>query len=246
MILVDHLLFLVLAVAHPTAGFVSFQRLLKRIRAGETVDRARLYDATIFSHWTLFSITFALWAGTGRDWTSLGMGLTVDGRFLAGLLLTAIGVAFLLLQLRQVVGASDGELDNVRAQLGKLEFIIPRNGRELNRFYGLALTAGIVEEILWRGYMIWYFGHFMPLWSAAAVSTVSFALAHAYQGAANLPKITLVGAAFTGLYLLTGSVWLSIVLHAAVDVLQGRTAYEVLRRVRPADAASPGEVTDAH
>jgi membrane protease YdiL (CAAX protease family) len=33
-----------------------------------------------------------------------------------------------------------------------------------------------------------------------------------------------------GLYLLTGSIWLPIILHAAIDILQGRMAYEVMRR----------------
>jgi membrane protease YdiL (CAAX protease family) len=234
MILLDHLLLLILAFAHPIAGYISFRRLLKRIRAGEVIDRVRLYDATIISHWTLFGITMALWAGAGRDWQSLGLGLTIDGNFLAGLLLTLIGIAFLALQLREVSGATTTELDRVREQLGNLEFIIPRNGRELGRFYGLSLTAGIVEELLWRGYMIWYLEHFMPLWAAAVLSTIGFAAAHAYQGIANLPRITIVGAFFAGLYLLTGSIWLPVILHAAVDILQGRTAYEVLRRPEPA------------
>jgi membrane protease YdiL (CAAX protease family) len=246
MILLDHLLLLILAVAHPVAGYVSFQRLLKRIRAGETVDRARLYDATIAGHWTLFGITLALWVGAGRDLQSLGLGLDVDGRFLAGSLLTLIGIAFLVLQLRQVTTATNEELGTVRRQLGNLEFIIPRNGGELARFYGLSLTAGIVEEVLWRGYMIWYLAHFMPLWYAAAASTLGFAIAHAYQGVANLPRITLVGAVFAGLYVLTGSLWLSMALHSAVDVLQGRTAYEVLRRYHPDAAGLGGErVSDA-
>ena len=243
MILLDHLLLVVLAVVHPLAGYLSFQRLMRRIRAGDHIDRARLYDATIISHWTLLGITLALWAGAGRDWVTLGLGLEMDASFLAGIILAAIGVALLLQQLRQVMNASSAELEAVRGELGNIEFIIPRNGSELGRFYLLSLTAGIVEEILWRGYMIWYFSHFMPLWGAALISTLSFALAHAYQGVGNLPKILLVGAAFAGLYLMTGSVWIAVVLHAAVDVLQGRTAYEIVRRANQAGSADDGEAT---
>ncbi len=39
-----------------------------------------------------------------------------------------------------------------------------------------------------------------------------------------------MGAALTGLYVLTGSLWLPIILHAAVDILQGRLLYEIMRR----------------
>ena len=70
----------------------------------------------------------------------------------------------------------------------------------------------------------------MPLWAAAVVSTIAFGLAHAYQGLSQIPLITLVGAVFAGMYVLTGSVWLPIILHAAVDIVQGRIAYEVMRR----------------
>ena len=233
MLIVDHLLFLVLAVAHPVAGYVSFRRLLRRVEAGEHVARSMIYDSTIVGQWFLFGLTAAIWVGAGRDWALLGLDGPLDGRFFAGVILALIAIGLLVLQVKQIAGATTDELEHTRAQLGKLEFIIPRNRGELRHFYRLSLTAGIVEEVLWRGFMIWYLSQFMPVWGAAVLSTVGFAAAHAYQGAANVPRITLVGAVFTGLYLLTGSVWVPIVLHAAVDVLQGRTAYDVLDRLEP-------------
>lgn len=235
MLILDHLLFIVLAVVHPAAGYVSFRRLLRRVEAGEHVARNTIYDSTMIGQWALFGVTMAIWAGADRDWQWLGLGGTLDSRFFAGAILTGIAIGFLILQVRQIAKATTVELEQIRAQLGKLEFIIPRNGNELVRFYGLSLTAGIVEEVLWRGFMIWYLHQFMPLWGAATLSTIGFAAAHAYQGAANVPRIMLVGAAFAGLYLLTGSIWLPIILHVAVDVLQGRTAFEVLRRLEPVE-----------
>jgi membrane protease YdiL (CAAX protease family) len=94
----------------------------------------------------------------------------------------------------------------------------------------LSITAGIVEETLWRGFLFWYLGQFMPLWAAAIISAVGFGLAHSYQGLANVPRVAIVGAVFSGLYLLTGSLWLPIILHIAVDLLQGRMVFEVLRK----------------
>ena len=233
MLILDHLLFLVLAVAHPVAGYLSFQRLLRRVEAGEHVSRSMIYDSTIVGQWFLFGLTVVIWAGAGRDWAWLGLDGPLDGRFFAGVILALIAIGLLVLQVKQIANATTDELEHTRSQLGKLEFIIPRNRGELRHFYRLSLTAGIVEEVLWRGFMIWYLNQFMPLWAAATLSTIGFAAAHAYQGAANVPRITLVGAVFAGLYLLTGSVWVSIVLHAAVDILQGRTAYEVLHRLEP-------------
>lgn len=240
MIIADHLFVIVLALIYPIAGYISFRRLLDRIEAGETVDRTKLYVTTITGHWLLFLFALVLWLSQGRAWNTLGFGLTMDTRFLVGTALTITAIALLIRQIRQVASTDTDEVRKFRGQLGKVEVVIPRNGNELGRFYALALTAGMVEETLWRGFIIWYFSQFLPIWAAALISAIGFGLAHAYQGIENLPKLTMVGAAFVGLYVLTGSLWLPMVLHAAVDILQGRLAYDIIRR-SDSNAPSAGE-----
>ncbi len=230
MTLLDHGFILIIAIVYPIAGFVSFRRLLRRVAAGETVNRGQLYRHTTMGHWTLFFVGMVIWAGAGRPWAALGFSLDLDLWFALGAALTVVGIAVLIMQIRQIANASTDEIDRIKETFGKLSIILPQNGNELARFYGVSITAGIVEEVLWRGFMIWYLGQFMPLWVAAVISAIGFGLAHAYQGLAHLPQITAVGAAFAGLYVLTGSIWLPIVLHAAVDILQGRLAYDVLYR----------------
>ena len=230
MTLLDHGLVFIIAIVYPIAGFIGFRRLLRRVAAGESVNRSQLYRNTIIGHWTLLFMCLALWAGAAGPWSALGLGLQLDLRFALGVVLTVLGIVVLLMQLRQVNNATQEEISGFRKRFGKLSIIIPHNGNELARFYGLSITADIVEEILWRGFLIWYLNQFMPLWAAALVSVIGFGLAHAYQGIANLPQVTAVGAAFTGLYLLTGSIWLPVILHAAVDILQGRLAYDVIYR----------------
>ena len=95
----------------------------------------------------------------------------------------------------------------------------------------MSITAGIAEELVWRGFFIWYLSQFMPVWAAAVVSTVGFGVAHAYQGWQNVPKILLVGAVFALLFLMSGSLWLPMLFHAVVDISQGRLAYDVINRV---------------
>jgi len=229
MMLLDHGLVFIIAIVYPIAGLFGFRRLLRRVAAGESVNRSELYRNTMVGHWTLLLICMAIWAGAARPWSALGLGLQLDPRFAIAAILTVLGIVVLLMQVREVKSATQKQLDRIRKRFGKLSLIIPQNGNELARFYGLSITAGIVEEILWRGFLIWYLSQFMPLWGAALVSIIGFGLAHAYQGVANLPPIIAVGAVFTGLYLLTGSIWLPVILHAAVDILQGRLAYDVIR-----------------
>jgi membrane protease YdiL (CAAX protease family) len=246
MTILDHVLIFVVTVVYPVSGYVSFQRLLRSVAAGKPVNRVRLYDLTLLGHWGLFAAAFAIWIYFGRTWSDLGFGLSIDAGFLAGAVLTVVGIVLLIMQLRQVANASSDDFRTFKSQIGILEVILPRNGNELGRFNVMAVTAGIVEETLWRGFLIWYLAHFMPLWGAAVLSAVGFGLAHAYQGIGNLPKITAVGAVFVVLFLVSGSLWLPMVLHAAVDLLQGRTAYEVIYR---ADIGQPpdgnGDTADA-
>ncbi len=230
MTFLDHSLVFIIAIVYPIAGLFGFRRLLRRIAAGESVNRSQLYRNTIIGHWTLLLVCMAMWAVAARPWSALGLGLQLDLRFGFGVALTILGIVVLLMQVHQVKSATQEQISGIRKRFGKLSLIIPHNDNELVRFYGLSITAGIVEEILWRGFLIWYLDQFMPLWGAALVSTIGFGLAHAYQGLAHLPQITIVGAAFAGLYLLTGSIWLPVILHAAVDILQGRLAYDVIYR----------------
>ena len=94
------------------------------------------------------------------------------------------------------------------------------------------MTAGIVEEFLWRGILFWYLLTWLTPVQTAVVATVAFGLAHLYQGWIKVGQIVLAGAVFTGLYVLTGSLLLPIILHIAVDWLQGRLAFEIVCRSR--------------
>ena len=230
---VDHLFVALFAVVYPLVGFISFRRLLRRIAAGQPLDRHKLYRDTIAGHWLLLAIAVLIWAGAGRNWTSLGMGLQTDQNFLAGALLVAAGIGILLSQVSRIAQLQQSAIDRLRRQFGSLAPLVPQNGSELARFYVVSLTAGVVEEVLWRGFLIWYLTQQLPLWMAAVLSALGFGVAHAYQGPENITRITVVGAGLVGLYLLSGSIWLSIVLHVAVDALQGRPAYEISSRSTP-------------
>lgn len=235
--LFDHLFVALFAIVYPAVGFVSFRRLLKRVALGQSVARLTLYDATIVGHWLLFAIAVTLWTVASRDARVLGFGLDVGVGLLAAGAVTVAGIVMLVGQLRFAASADADLLERIERSFGSLVHVLPHDRRELARFSLLSMTAGIVEETLWRGYLLWYLTLYMPLLPAALLSTLGFGLAHAYQGYRTLPRITLVGGVLTGIYILGGSLWLPIVLHGAIDLLQGRFAYRVIRR----RAASGGQ-----
>ena len=240
MTFIDHLFFSALTVGYPIYSFFSFRHLMRRVAAGEVVTPTEIYKSTMIGLWALMAIALAIWMAAGRSWIDLGFRWNVDTGFLIGLALTITAIVILVWQYGRMDGSSDETRDLLRRQLGKLEIIMPRNANELGPFYAVSATAGIVEETLWRGYMFWYLGHVMPLWAAAVVTSIAFGVGHIYQGAASVPRVVLLGGVFAGLYLLTGSVWLPMLLHAALDAVQGRAIYRILSSasVGPSSAAS--------
>ena len=236
----DHAFVILFAVIYPVSGYFSIRKLRRTIAAGKPVNRKHLYDMTLIGHWLLFALALVLWTLLDRAWADMGFRLALDTRFFAGAILTIAGIAFLAMQLRQVASASRDELRKIRSQIESVEMLLPRNGNELGRFNLVSVTAGIVEETLWRGFLIWYLAHVMPVWAAAVISAVGFGVGHAYQGRKNVPNIIAIGTVFVILYLLSGSLWLPMVLHAAVDLLQGRTLYEVLKHPEFDDSAEAG------
>lgn len=241
MTILDHLFIVLFAVAYPVYGFFSYRRELRRIAAGESISRANAYLHTIAVQWILFIIGVVLWASSSRSWSLIGLRLDVDLRLALGLAVVIAGVVLLVLQIRQIRVADKAGVDKLANQLGDLAIIVPRTKNELTLFYGVSVTAGIVEEFLWRGVLIWYLSQYMPIWAAAAISTIGFAVGHSYQGLAHVPGILFIGTVFAGLYLLTGSIWPPIVLHILVDIFQGRGIFELMHRKA---AATSSDLSD--
>lgn len=98
--------------------------------------------------------------------------------------------------------------------------LVPRDRTE--RWYALALaiSAGVCEEILYRGVLIAVGVHVfgLPLAVAAGLALALFTIGHLYQGPRGMIMVTLAGLGFTLLYLRTGSLVPVILLHILVDV----------------------------
>ena len=86
---------------------------------------------------------------------------------------------------------------------------------------GLSLSAGVTEELTYRGLVVLVLTLAVPgLPHAAvvAVAAVLFGLAHWYQGRLGMLATGALGAVLTQLYLTTGSLLLPMVLHVLIDL----------------------------
>ena len=99
--------------------------------------------------------------------------------------------------------------------------MLPNTAIERLGWVLLSLTAGLCEELLFRGFMIRFLnglGLGLPLAAALVASSLIFGLAHAYQGPKGVIGATVGGLVFGLLFLLSGSLIPGMILHALVDL----------------------------
>ena len=217
MTLFDHFLILVLFVVQPIHGWLHFQRYLKKIAAGEPADRLKLYRETHVYEWVFLTVLLAGFFSLSRDPGMLGFVSAGGTGFWICAALIAVASIAMILSTKSSRQLSQSERDKQRASFGDLGHFLPQDDRDLASFYRVSVTAGVVEEIVFRGFVLWYLSFFMALWPAVLVSSVAFGLAHSYQGFSGIVRTGLIGLAFGALFVFSGSIWLPIVGHILVD-----------------------------
>jgi membrane protease YdiL (CAAX protease family) len=228
--LFDHALAVVLAVVFPIrASVLGFGRLKRA--APDDVPRVRMgvYRGAMITQWTLAAATVALWIFTGRAWRVLGL-IPVLGGGLIGVSVGLVLVVIVVLR-QQMSGARDEQaVSALRRRMEHLERMLPHTPRDLRWFYALSFTAGVCEEFLYRGYMIWYLQKLgLALIPAALVSCVIFGLGHLYQGPRGILLTGVAGAFLAAVYLLSQSLYAGMAFHFLMDAYSGRTMYGVYR-----------------
>ena len=220
----DYTLLALLALAVPPAAVWDHRRMMAKLAAGDQEGRLRAYRTTIFWQWGFAVTVLVLWMATGRSWAELGLGLGNDWRFWTVLAVAvALGVGSLL-QERGLASRPEA-MDSVRSQLESLRDFLPQTRGELAWFSRLSITAGICEEVIYRGFLIWLLTPLWGLWPAVLGSSLIFGLGHTYQGPKGVLKTTVVGLVVAALYVFSGSLLGPILLHAAMDLSSGRIAY---------------------
>ena len=223
----DHLVVFAFAVALPVYAGYNYPRFKKAIASNVPDARARQYLKTTARQWILTIAALTIWFRAGRPVGELGLSAPAGAGFWAGLV---VALALALAWRRLFLAAMNDENGRTRllSQLRAVEPLLPSTRRELRYFTALSVTAGICEELLFRGYLIWYLTFFVGFPTACVASGVWFGLGHLYQGRAQAVKIVFLGFVFVLFYVGTGSLWIPMALHALLDAAQGRLAHQML------------------
>ena len=228
----DHVVVALITIVLPVHDLLFWYPRLVRAAAERLRNaRHRAYFQSLTTEWVLLAAVLASWAIQGRGWADLGFRMPAGWGFWAALALAAGFAVFVGRQRVNLVRETDDEARaTVLAHLEPLRPLLPHTRRELVHFSALSITAGICEEVLFRGFVIWYLRALVPPVPAILVASLLFGMAHAYQGTRGVGQTALVGLGMAILYVASGSLWVPMLLHAFIDLNSGLLAYAFLRR----------------
>jgi membrane protease YdiL (CAAX protease family) len=218
----------------PFYGRRRFLRFVRAVRSQPDI-RIRYYVGGMAGSWIYVGAVAVIGALAGRHPADIGLTDRARNSYEAAQGVADVtSAAFALAISTSVLWLAGPKLvGRVRRMLLPLSEFLPGRAGERLTFAGVAVTAGICEEILYRGFGIAYLRWLDPgigRTAVIAITAAAFGLAHLYQGPRNVLLTGLAGAILAALTVATGSLLPAIVIHSLIDL---RVCFLPPRLIRP-------------
>lgn len=181
----------------------------------EPLPREAVYISSSVMILAMGGLGFSI-GGAELGWEALGVLPVAKGVWIpwtVGLSLASLALLLAFHILRKSLGIRETPL---------LAQLLPETGREKLLFFFLSLSAGVGEELAYRGFLIPALTYSLgSVWGAAILSSLLFGLLHAYQGWLGMVRTALLGLVLATSFILSGTLWPAILAHAILDVLVG-------------------------
>ena len=210
----------VLTVVIPLIDYVLYARLKSTLQ---------IYVWNILALWSLAGV--CVWI-TRMNYLTLNDLGERPGNAYRTLVISGILLAIIVLlvgaQKKQIKKASPERLSK---SLDRVKRLIPKTPTERAVWILVSVSAGVCEEILYRGWLLSLFAATLgSVWLGLLVSSILFGLAHAYQGRNGILGTGVAGVVFGFLFIFSGSLIPGQVLHTAMDLNNGLAMGKVTKR----------------
>jgi membrane protease YdiL (CAAX protease family) len=219
---IDHIIALVFCIAIPL--YAARQRTKGSSFINFSSDqKKRIYISGSFSLFIMGAIVISVWLIFKRPLAELG--LTQPGNFQSWWWLAIIFILVYLLDTAVTLSSKKG-IDKTVDDWKKRTPFLPTRNNELPEYFLLCFSAGIFEEIVYRGYLInycWYLfeGSDYQQMIAVLLPALAFSIAHFYQGTKAVFKIFFLAVFFGYLFIYSGSLLIVMILHFLIDAIGG-------------------------
>ncbi|WDD97352.1 CPBP family intramembrane glutamic endopeptidase [Thalassomonas actiniarum] len=219
-------------ILNPVFIFFSYHKDKKTVTENPA-KKITLYRWTLLFLWLPTLFTLALSYSGQISVSNLGISWHWNWITAGCLVLLLFTVTYLLFSLAQIKKRirDDCQLQkSLNGQLAQSQWFMPTTPRETRYFiFAISVSAGICEELLFRGYLLNLLSGLLPDYAAVTLSAILFALPHIYQGVIPAMRTFIMGVIFALLYLLTDSIIICILLHITLDIYAGILAYLVFQ-----------------
>lgn len=228
--LFDHILIFLLGIVLPLFAVFQSQPEMKAVIFDTQMKKQVYYGNGIFQ-WICALIIVVVWWAYDRSFSDLGFQWGTWSTIALSLL--GIFIFLYLIDVWSELRNTEKIADTKNKWLKEIP-ILPATFEEFKHFVFVALTAGVCEEIIFRGFFVNYFlaineNNTLGNWLAVIIPAFLFAFGHMYQGSKAVAKVMLMAVLFGWIFLLTKSLLLLMLIHFLVDVLGGYLAYRILK-----------------
>lgn len=219
-------------IAMPLYSLWEADRIKNAVLSG-TKTRVQAYQEAMLFMWLPTLLLLALVAYSEVSATTLG--LKWQGHLANWLGIGFVGAIAIYFLYSATSLSKNAELcDQYRQAAQSHDWMLPTNKRELQWFTaGLSISAGVCEELLFRGFLIGVMSHEVGVSASLVVSSLLFGICHLYQGWTNVLRTGVIGLVLGVIFILTESLWVVITLHALVDVYGGFVGYILNQAPKP-------------
>ena len=232
-VLSDHILVLIYGLVIPFMSGVKSLENFENIQFTEAIRR-RFYLANSLFLCLAAVVILVTWWLHDRPFDAMGFRLSIDVKnqeltFSLIALLAILYAGDLLMSIRKWK-----KRDLTVDTLDDTTPFLPRKLRELPAYIVMCISAGVFEEIIYRGYMVTYF---LPEYNfstgppilAVTAPAFLFSLAHYYQGWQAVLKIFLLSLLLGIIFLSSGSIWVVMIIHFLIDLIGGLVAMRLMK-----------------
>ena len=220
----------------------NFYRRLKKQLNLDAGARILYYRTQVLWEWSWVVVLVLIVLPIPGPFQWLGlMPPTSFGWIILAVLVLGIGLSIYVLR------RNPAAMANMQRSLESSSILLPTTPAERNWFITSTITAGICEELLYRGFLLRYLSIYFPglgwLFSAI-ISGVIYGLSHAYLGRKNVLQTMLNGFSFAIVYFLSGNLLSSIASSQPVALFGSvipAMVFHALAELRPMFLWQPEE-----
>lgn len=221
------ILMIYLTVAAPVSGYFELKKL-KKFESSSENKKLKEYRHIIIWSWIPVILIFLQIPLSDMTPGNLGFRwITINPNAFSNWIVIPFIVVCLIYFLYNVYLIINLKTDEkVRAEASKklpddVMLLLPVTKREKKTWVYVALTAGITEEIVYRGYLFFALEFLFPslsIFYTLLISTVLFGIGHLYQGKEAV-KPVILGLLFGFSYIIFDSIIPVMLLHITQDLV---------------------------